>query len=73
MSHEVDVSQGLDANLNHPKIQLISHRVEHIDGHGTFEQYSAERHDQAHMSNISKMYFRHWKPSGVSERMWSVN
>jgi hypothetical protein len=23
--------------------------------------------------NISKMYFRHWKPPGVSERMWSVN
>jgi hypothetical protein len=22
---------------------------------------------------ISKMYFRHWKPPGVSERMWSVN
>jgi len=23
--------------------------------------------------NISKMYFSHWKPPGVSERMWSVN
>jgi len=23
--------------------------------------------------NISKMYFSHWKPAGVSERMWSVN
>jgi len=23
--------------------------------------------------NISKMYFTHWKPPGVSERMWSVN
>jgi hypothetical protein len=22
---------------------------------------------------ISKMYFSHWKPPGVSERMWSVN
>jgi hypothetical protein len=22
---------------------------------------------------ISKLYFRHWKPPGVSERMWSVN
>jgi len=22
---------------------------------------------------ISKMYFSHWEPSGVSERMWSVN
>jgi hypothetical protein len=24
-------------------------------------------------SHISKMYFSHWKPPGVSERMWSVN
>jgi len=24
-------------------------------------------------ANISKMYFSHWKPPGVSERMWSVN
>jgi hypothetical protein len=23
--------------------------------------------------HISQMYFCHWKPSGVSERMWSVN
>jgi hypothetical protein len=23
--------------------------------------------------NISKMYFSHWKPPGVFERMWSVN
>ena len=23
--------------------------------------------------HISTMYFRHWKPQGVSERMWSVN
>jgi hypothetical protein len=22
---------------------------------------------------ISKMYFGHWQPPGVSERMWSVN
>jgi len=22
---------------------------------------------------ISKMYFSHWEPPGVSERMWSVN
>jgi hypothetical protein len=23
--------------------------------------------------HISKMYFSHWKPPGVSERMWNVN
>ena len=25
------------------------------------------------LHSISKMYFRHWKPPGVSDRMWSVN
>ena len=25
------------------------------------------------LHSISKMYFSHWKPPGVSERMWSVN
>jgi hypothetical protein len=25
------------------------------------------------MGYISKMYFSHWKPPGLSERMWSVN
>jgi len=27
----------------------------------------------AHILDISKMYFSHWAPPGVSERMWSVN
>jgi hypothetical protein len=25
------------------------------------------------IDNISEMYLSHWKPPGVSERMWSVN
>jgi hypothetical protein len=25
------------------------------------------------VDHISKMYFSHWKPPGVYERMWSVN
>jgi len=25
------------------------------------------------LHSISKMYYSHWKPPGVSERMWSVN
>jgi len=28
---------------------------------------------KAFPGNISKMYFSHWKPPGVSERMWSVS
>jgi hypothetical protein len=26
-----------------------------------------------HLHSISKMYFSHWKPPGVSGRMWSVH
>jgi len=28
---------------------------------------------QQRILHISKMYFSHWEPLGVSERMWSVN
>jgi hypothetical protein len=38
----------------------------------------ADRSDHSNYYNckndgISKMYLSHWKPPGVSERMWSVN
>jgi hypothetical protein len=23
--------------------------------------------------NVSRMYFGHWEPAGMPERMWSVN
>jgi len=51
ISHEIDVSKELDADSNFPKIHLMSHSVEHIRCYGVFQQYSAERHEQAHKTN----------------------
>jgi len=52
ISHEIDVSQELDADFNFPKIHLLSHWVEQIRRYGALQQYSAERHDQAHKTNL---------------------
>jgi hypothetical protein len=38
---------------------------------GVFAQIQSDKRSRRH--SISKMYFGHWKPPGVSERMWSVN
>jgi len=52
ISHEIDVSKGLDANFIIPKIHLMSHWVEHIRRYSALQQYSALRHEQAHTMNL---------------------
>jgi len=52
ISHEVDISQGLDADFNFPMIHLMSHQAEQIRWYGALQQYSAERHEQAHKPNL---------------------
>jgi len=52
ISHEIDVSKELDADFNFPKIHLMSHWVEQIRRYGALQQYSAERHEQAHKTNL---------------------
>jgi len=52
ISHEIHVSKKLDAYFNIPKIHLMSHWVKQIPQHGAFQQYSAERHEQAHKPNL---------------------
>jgi len=47
-SHQIDVSKELDAKFKFPKIHLMSHWVEQIRRYGALQQYSAERHEQAH-------------------------
>jgi len=51
-SHEIDVSKELDADLNFPKIHLMSHWVEQIHRYGALQQYSAKSHEQAHKMNL---------------------
>jgi len=52
ISHKIDVSKQLDADFNFPKIHLMSHWVEQIRRYGALQQYSAERHEQAHKTNL---------------------
>jgi len=40
ISHEIDVSQELDADFKFPKIHLMSHWVQQIRRYGSFQQYS---------------------------------
>ena len=53
ISHKIDVSKELDADLNFPKIHLMSHWVEQICQFGVLQQYSSERHQQAHKTNLN--------------------
>jgi hypothetical protein len=52
ITHEIDVSKELDADFNFPKIHLMSHWVEQIRQYSALQQYSAERHEQAHITNL---------------------
>jgi hypothetical protein len=52
ISHKIDVFKELDADFNFPKIYLISHWVEQIRHNGALQQCSAERHEQAHKTNL---------------------
>jgi hypothetical protein len=52
ISHEIDVSKQLNADFNFPKIHLMSHWVEQIRRYGALQQDTAERHEQAHKTNL---------------------
>jgi hypothetical protein len=52
ISHEIDISKELEADFNFPKIHLMSHWAEQIRLYGALQQYSAERHEQAHKTNL---------------------
>jgi len=50
--HGMDVSEELDADFNVPMIHLMSRWVEQILRYGALQQYSADRHEQAHKMNL---------------------
>ena len=52
ISQKIDVSKELDADFNFPKSHLMSDWVEQICRYGTLEQYSIDRHEQAHKTNL---------------------
>jgi len=52
ISHEIDISKDLDADFNFPKIHLMSYWAKQIRRYGALQQYSAERHEPAHITNL---------------------
>jgi hypothetical protein len=48
ISHQIDISQELDAKFNYPKIKMFSHSAKWIRWYWALKQDSAERHEQAH-------------------------
>jgi hypothetical protein len=59
------------AAFNFPTILLMSHWVEQIQQYGALEQYSAERHDQAHETNLkdscnSYHHNLNWLPHAIT-------
>jgi hypothetical protein len=52
ISHEMDISNELDAAFNFPKIYLMSHWAKQIRWSGALQLYSAERHEQANKANL---------------------
>ena len=40
IKHEIDIAEELDADLNFPKIHMMSHWAEQISRYGALEQYS---------------------------------
>jgi hypothetical protein len=56
ISHKTDVSKELDDDFNIPKIQLRSLWVKLIRRYGALQQDSAERHEQAHTTNLKDVW-----------------
>jgi hypothetical protein len=56
INHKIDVSKELDADINFPKIHLMSHWVEVLRRYGAMQQYSGERHEQAHQTNLKESW-----------------
>ena len=52
ISHEIDISKEFDDDFDFPRIHLRSHWAEQIRRYRAFKQHSAERHDQAHVTNL---------------------
>ena len=52
ISHEIDVCMEWNADFNILKIHLMSHWDEQIHQYGALQQYSAARHEEAHIKNL---------------------
>jgi hypothetical protein len=53
INHQIDISKKLDADITFSKIYLMSHLARQICQYRSFQQYSAERPEQAHNTNLN--------------------
>jgi len=52
ITHKIDISNDINADFNCLKIHLMAHWAEQIRWYGALQQYSAERHEQSHKTNL---------------------
>ena len=50
--HIIAISKKLDADLNFPKIYLMPHWAKLVHRYRALRQYSTNRHEQAHKTNL---------------------
>jgi hypothetical protein len=62
ISYKVDVLKELDADFNFGKIHLMFHWVRQIRWDRALQQYSAERHQHAHKTNLMDS----WNPPQIT-------
>jgi len=52
ISHEIDISKELDADFKFSKIHWMCHGVVPVHPYRALQQYSAERYEEAHKTNL---------------------
>jgi hypothetical protein len=52
ISHQIHISNEINADFNFPTIHLMSHWAELIRRYGALQQYSVKRHEQVHKTNL---------------------
>jgi hypothetical protein len=52
INHGIDISKELDDDFNVAKIHLMCHWAEPVCRYGDLQPHSAERHEQAHTTNL---------------------
>jgi len=51
--HKIYILNELDVDFNFPKIYLMSHWAQQVCQYRSLQQYSAERHEQAHRTTLT--------------------
>jgi len=52
ISSEINISMGLNADINFPKIHMMSDWAQQIPRYAALQQCAGKRHEQAHETNL---------------------